>query len=310
MVTPHEAIEAIHGQYGVHPGARALHAKGRLYRGTFTATAEGKRLSTAGFLDGSSIPALVRFSNGAGNPRVKDKSPAPHGLAVKFSLPNGKTADISSQTAKVFITKGPEGLVDFIKAASAGAMAPVKLAKVFIDHPEALKSSVINAPTLRTPKSYGQVRFYGLHAFKWTGADGESRWVRYQWIPEAGEKYFAPHKAARISRDYLLDEVDSRLAQGPIRFTLRVQVAGPDDSTVDPSQNWKSDEFVDVGTLEITGRDTEREKDGDIVVFDPMRVTDGIEPSDDPVLRFRTLAYSESVRLRSGVERGAEAPHV
>jgi catalase len=310
MVTPHEAIEAIHGQYGQHPGARALHAKGRLYRATFTATPQGAHLSTAGFLNGSPVPALVRFSNGAGNPRVKDKAPAPHGLAVKFSLPNGKTADISSQTAKVFLSKTPDGLIDFIKAASSGAKAPLKIAKFFIDYPEAIKSTAINAPTLRTPVSYAQARFYGLHAFKWTGADGESRWVRYQWIPEAGEKHFSPLKAAKISRDYLLDEVDSRLAEGPIRFTLRVQVAGPGDSTVDPSQNWKSDEFVDVGTLEITGRDNEREKDGDIVVFDPMRVTDGIEPSDDPVLRFRTLAYSESVRLRSGAERGAEAPHV
>ena len=44
------------------------------------------------------------------------------------------------------------------------------------------------------------------------------------------------------------------------------------------------------------------------MVFDPMRVTDGIEPSDDAVLRFRTYAYSASVKLRSGVDRGAEAP--
>jgi catalase len=43
-------------------------------------------------------------------------------------------------------------------------------------------------------------------------------------------------------------------------------------------------------------------------VFDPMRVTDGIEPSNDPVLRFRTLAYSASVKLRTGVDRGPEAP--
>ena len=48
----------------------------------------------------------------------------------------------------------------------------------------------------------------------------------------------------------------------------------------------------------------------DIVVFYPMRVTDGIEPSDDPVLHFRTLAYSASVKLRTGVDRGPEAPHV
>ena len=91
-------------------------------------------------------------------------------------------------------------------------------------------------------------------------------------------------------------------------FYLRVQIAGSNDSTVDPSAPWHSTETVNVGTLEITGLDTEREHGDDIVVFDPMRVTDGIEPSDDPVLRFRTLAYSASVKLRTGVDRGTEAP--
>ena len=42
---------------------------------------------------------------------------------------------------------------------------------------------------------------------------------------------------------------------------------------------------VTAGTFEITGLDTERETGGDVLVFDPTRVIDGIELSDDPVLR-------------------------
>ena len=93
-----------------------------------------------------------------------------------------------------------------------------------------------------------------------------------------------------------------------MRFDFVVQIAGPGDSTVDPSAAWRSTERVTVGNLEVTGLETKREHGGDIVVFDPMRVTDGIEPSDDPVLHFRTYMYSASVKLRSGVDRGAEAP--
>ncbi|EUA23235.1 catalase family protein [Mycobacterium xenopi 4042] len=37
---PDDAIEAIRGAGGARPGYRALHAKGTLYRGTFTATPE------------------------------------------------------------------------------------------------------------------------------------------------------------------------------------------------------------------------------------------------------------------------------
>ena len=69
---------------------------------------------------------------------------------------------------------------------------------------------------------------------------------------------------------------------------------------------WPADrEWVDMGLVEMTGPDTEREREGDILVNDPMRVTDGIEPSDDPILRIRTYVYGESVRRRTGVERPA-----
>ena len=56
---------------------------------------------------------------------------------------------------------------------------------------------------------------------------------------------------------------------------------------------------MNAGTLEITGLETERETGGDVLVFDPTRVTDGIELSDDPVLRFRPQAYSASVARRT-----------
>ena len=79
-----------------------------------------------------------------------------------------------------------------------------------------------------------------------------------------------------------------------------VQIAEPGDPTDDPSAAWpKRRRRVTVGTLKVTGLDTEREHGGDVLVFDPSRVTDGIECSDDPVLRFRPAAYSESVRHRS-----------
>ena len=46
-----------------------------------------------------------------------------------------------------------------------------------------------------------------------------------------------------------------------------------------------------VGTFEITAPENERETDGDILVFDPTPVVDGIELSDDPVLEFRSRAH-------------------
>jgi catalase len=309
-VTPDEAIDAIRGTGGAQPGYRALHAKGTLYRGTFTATPEAARLSRAKYLDGSSIPALIRFSNGSGNPAQPDGSPGVRGMAVKFTLPDGSTTDVSTQTARLFVSSTPDGFVDLLRAMRPGLTTPLRMARYFLTHPRLLGALPVLRDANKVPASYATVEYHGLHAFRWIAADGSARFVRYHLVPAAGERFLSVPAAATKNPDFLTDELNTRLTSGPVRFDFRVQIAGPKDSTVDPSAPWHSTDSATVGTLEITGLDTEREHGDDIVVFDPMRVTDGIEPSDDPVLRFRTYAYSASVKLRTGVDRGRQAPPV
>jgi catalase len=307
MVTPDEAIEAIRGTGGAQPGCRALHAKGTLYRGTFTAAPEASGLSRARHLDGSTVPALIRFSNGSGNPSQRDGAPGVRGMAVKFTLPDGSTTDVSTQTARLFVSSTPDGFVDLLKAMRPGPTTPLRMAKYLLTHPRLFGALPVLRDANKVPMSYATIEYHGLHAFRWIAADGSSRFVRYHWVPVVGEKQPA---AEGDGPDFLTDELNARLASGPVRFDFRVQIAELNDSTVDPSAAWGSTQIATVGTLEVDGLDTQREHGDDIVVFDPMRVTDGIEPSDDPVLRFRSLAYSASVKLRTGVDRGPEAPHV
>jgi catalase len=307
-VTPDEAIEAIRGTGGARPGYRALHAKGTLYRGTFVATPEASRLSRAKHLDGSVVPALIRFSNGSGNPAQRDGLPQVRGMAVKFTLPDRSTTDVSAQTARLFTSSTPEGFVDLLRALRPGLSAPGRITKYIATHPRLLGALPVLLAANKVPASYATVEYHGLHAYRWVDAGGAARFVRYHLSPAAGESFLSLRAARSKDPDFLTDELNDRLASGPVRFHFRAQIAGPNDSTVDPSAAWHSTDIVTVGTLEIVRPDNEREKGDDIVVFDPMRVTDGIEPSDDPVLRFRTHAYSASVKLRSGVDRGPEAP--
>lgn len=309
-VTPNDAIDAIRETGGAKPGQRALHAKGTLYRGTFTANADAARLSRASHLAGSTVPTLVRFSNGSGNPDQRDGAPGVRGMAVKFTLPDGSTTDVSTQTAKLFTSSTPDGFVDLLRTLQPGLTTPLRLAKYVATHRGLLRTVRTTGAALKVPVSYATIGYHGLHAFRWVDADGGSRFVRYHLIPAAGEQFLRLPAALSKAPDFLTDEMAERLADGPVRFYFRVQIAGDRDSTVDPSAPWRSKQTVTVGTIDISGVDTEREHGDDIVVFDPMRVTDGIEPSDDPVLRFRTHAYAASVKLRTGVDRGPEAPLV
>jgi len=308
VVTAEQAIDAIRATGGAQPGNRALHAKGKLYRGTFTATPEAATLSRAAHLSGATVPALVRFSSGSGNPRQPDNAPGVRGMAVKFTLPDGSSTDVSTQTAKLFPVSTPDDFVSLLRAMRPGPTAALRLIGYIASHPRFLKALPVVRAANKVPASYGTIGYHGLHAFRWTATDGSERFVRYHLQPVVGEEFLPPDVAKGQGADFLSAELDQRLASQPVRFDYQVQVAAHGDSTVDPSAPWHSDHIVTVGTLQITGVETEREHDGDIVVFDPMRVTDGIEASDDPVLRFRTLAYSASVKLRTGVDRGPEAP--
>ena len=46
-------------------------------------------------------------------------------------------------------------------------------------------------------------------------------------------------------------------------------------------------EVVDLARLEVTGLATDRERGGDVLVFDPTRVPEGILLPDDPILHAR-----------------------
>jgi catalase len=119
----------------------------------------------------------------------------------------------------------------------------------------------------------------------------------------AGFRRPASSGCPRTSADFLQTEIFERL---PVRFTLVARVATGDLPTDDPTAAWPEDlEAAEMGTLELTGPETERERGDDVMVMDPTRVPDGIELSDDPILQIRSAAYSVSVERRSGVARPA-----
>jgi catalase len=299
-LTPAQAIDTTTRVFGAHPGFRALHAKGTVAAGVFTPTAEASGWSRAAHLQGPEVPVTVRFSNGSGNPRHPDWAPDPRGLAVKFYLPDGSRTDIVAVSTPCFPTRTPEGFVELVSALAAGPAAAWKLPLFLRHHPEALKVLPRVAPTLLPPASYATIPYHGLHAFKWLDAEGGERFVRYTLRPAASVARLKPWQARRLGADYLQREIRLRLAAGPALFSVEVQIAAPGDPTDDPSAAWpKARRRVTVGALRVTGLDTEREQGDDVLVFDPSRVTDGIECSDDPVLRFRPGAYSESVKRRT-----------
>lgn len=303
-----DAVRAIDETFGRHDGYRAVHAKGVLCRGTFVATPEAARLTRASHMQGGEVPVTVRFSNGSGNPNSADRRPDARGMATKFYLPDGARTDIVAITLPCFFARTPEDFVAFTRASKPfiGGLPGPRFALYLATHREAWRA-VAAAARFKPPVGYATCLYNGIHAFGWIAADGSERFVRYTWVPAAGERSLRSDEAKGRSRDYLQEEVRERLAREPIRFIMQVQVAEPGDPTHDATAVWPHDrERLDVGTLELTELETGREQGEDVLVFDPTRVIDGIELSDDPLPRLRSQAYSISVERRSGAVRPAE----
>ncbi|RNL81283.1 catalase family peroxidase [Nocardioides marmorisolisilvae] len=290
-VEPEAAIDQINAVFGKHPGHRALHAKGAFYQGTFTATPAAAKLSKALHLQGDPVPIRVRWSNGGGNPTVPDTATDVRGMAVSFRLPDGTATDLLGQTSPEFPLRSVEEFLALVRAAAKPYKIPFFLAR----HPHTFGAFVANAKAkaIVPPFSYAEVVYYPVHAYSWTAADGTQSWVRYKLTPQQGERPAGEFKG----KDRLREEIAARLTAGPVRFTLEVQVAGAGDDPDDPTTSWGT-EFFDAGTLEITGLDPEREQNGEIVVFDPTRVVDGVGLSKDPILLYRAGAYTSSVNRR------------
>jgi catalase len=82
---------------------------------------------------------------------------------------------------------------------------------------------------------------------------------------------------------------------------MLVTIGQPGDPENDPTQTWPADrKEIKVGTLSITSAMPQKGAECEPVNFDPLAMADGIAPTDDPVLRFRSPAYAVSFGKRLG----------
>jgi catalase len=298
-----DLLAQFHQIFGLHPGFRPAHAKGLMLRGTFRPAPDATKLTKAPHVTRESTPVTVRFSNSTGLPNLPDSSPDanPRGLAIRFNLAEHVHTDIVSHSTDGFPAHDGAEFLEFLKAAGASGPevpSPKPIERFLAAHPAALRFVQTPKPF---PSSLARDTYFGVTAFHFTNAQGESRFGRYRIVPEAGNDYLNDEHVSRLRENYHYEELEHRVKQTPIRFKILVQVAAPGDVTDDATIHWPEDrELVELGTLELTGLLDDSLAQQKHIIFDPIPRVDGIEPSADPLLELRAAIY-----LLSGRERRA-----
>jgi len=293
-----DALNAVAG--GKHPGFRANHAKGILVEGNFTPAASAASLSKAPHF-AAGVPVIVRFSDTTGVPNLPDADPnaSPHGMAIRFKLPDGGVTDIVSISANGFPVATPEEFLALLRAVSAsgpGVAKPTPIEQFLGSHPAALKFVTTPRPA---PVSFATLAFFGVNAFKFTNAKGDTRYARYQILPVAGEQALGKEDEAKAAPDYLMEDLPQRIAKAPVQFRLVAQLANAGDALNDATVTWPADrETVELGTLSLTSTSKDQVPAQKALLFNPLALQAGIEPSADPILLARPAAYGVSYGQR------------
>jgi catalase len=283
---------------GVTPGARRNHIRGLCVSGTFAGAKSISSYTTSELFSGQEVPFVGRFSLAGGNPNTPDTAKSPRGLAIEFKLPKGAVHHFTMLNVPVFSAASPQTFFDSLQAnlpdANTGKPDPQKIQAFKDSHPDAKPIADFLA-THNPPTSYANSDFYSIHAFKFTNAEGKTTLVKWRFEPESGVKRFSDEDLKSAPARFLDADLMAKAKAGPVRWNMILTIGKDSDEQTNPTVYWPSErEQVNAGVLTIKQVSPQDGGECEKINFDPLVMAQGISPTQDPVLLFRSPAYANS----------------
>jgi catalase len=296
-LTPKKIVNALAPPTGAALGYRRNHAKGICFTGVFEANGAGAALSKAQVFTSGRYPALGRFNLATADPNAPDATVRVRGIGLRISTPDGQEWRSAMIDPPFFAVSTPRAFYELLLASKS--KDPNAMKTFAGAHPEiaAFGAWAKSAPWTG---SYAEERFNSLDSFVFTDSAGTENTVRWSLLPAAQPVAVSPADLSKRGPDFLEQEIAERVRGGPLRWTMVVNVANPDDPTADPSKAWPKDRrAVEVGTLIVQQIEAERDGPCRDINFDPTVLPSGMRTSDDPFPAARSAAYARSYDLRT-----------
>lgn len=302
-MTANHVVSALEETFGVHVGERRNHIKGTCATGEFVGLPQKIHpYSHSALFSGKPLPVVARFSLAGGNPKAPDTARIPRGMALEFKLPNGDLQHMTMLNTPVFGAASPQTFFDDIVAKKpdpvTGKPDPEKIKAFKASHPDSFAQAEFLAKN-NPPVSWANSSYYGIHTFKFVNHANKTTLVRWRFVPKDGEKQMSDDELESSPSKFLEQKLIERTRHSPVHWDMILTIGVPGDPEDNPTLSWPPDrKEIKVGTLTISSATPQEGATCEKINFDPLVMVDGIEPTNDPILLFRSPVYAISFGKR------------
>ena len=310
----HEALEIF-----VHTKIleRPVHVKGFGAFGYFQTTHSMREYTKLCFLQspGQKVPVMVRFSLAGGNKGTPDTSRNVRGFSTKFYTPAGIFDLMCNHIPVLFVRDGlrfPEAFTALAPSPVNNLIDPERFWKFVASAPEAMHFITWQYSDVGTVKSFRHICGHSVNTYVWRNEEGMRRYVKYHWIPCAGEEYIDQQEATQLAGtdpDIAGQDLFDTIAKGkPVQYDLQVQLMDPREEDrlpydpLDCTKTWDERYFpmIPVGRLTLNRNPDDYQAQIEMAAFSPTNSLEGAELSEDKLLQARANIYFDSQRRRLG----------
>ena len=308
---------------------RAVHARGSGAHGYFKVYKPMVQYTSAAFLQDPEIetPVFVRFSTVAGSQGSADTVRDVRGFAVKFYTGEGNY-DLVGNNIPVFFIQDAIKFPDLIHAVKPephnGMPQAASAHDTFWDFaslmPESTHMLMWAMSDRALPRSLRMMEGFGIHAFRFINAHGDSHFVKFHWKPKLGVHGLAWDEAQKIAgkdsdfhRRDLWEAIDS--GNFP-EWELGVQIVDEGKEgelgfdILDPTKLIPEVQVPVqiIGKMVLNRNPDNFFAETEQVAFHPGHLVPGIDFSNDPLLQGRLFSYTDTQLSRLGGANFHEIP--
>lgn len=296
---------------------RLVHAKAAGAFGFFEVTHDITDICKAKLFSnvGKKTPVAVRFSPVVVERGGIDTSRDARGFAIKFYTEDGNF-DIAGFNTPIYVYKDPLLFTAFVRTQKRNPATNLIDGNMLWDYltlrPEGLYMFLLVFGDRGIPDGYRHMPGFGIHTYQVVNEHGESTFIRFHFIPDAGIKNLRSEEARQIAAldpDYATRDLYNAIANGnPPSWTVSIQVLTLHDvknagfDVFDVTKALPLDDYPlrPLGRFVLNKNPINYFAEIEQLAFSPSTLVPGILGAPDKVFEARRMAYRDAQYYRLG----------